>query len=93
MPFILNANDLPSGDVVYWTGRGWTRAIARALLVEEAEADAVGRAEIAACRVVDAYRVEVTVGDAGPWPTRYREQVRASGPSVRPDLVKTGELA
>jgi Protein of unknown function (DUF2849) len=93
MPFILNANDLPSGDVVYWTSTGWTRDIAKAVLVEEAQADAVGRAEIAARHVVDAYRVEVKVGDTGPWPTRYREQVRASGPSVRPDLTKNMEQA
>jgi Protein of unknown function (DUF2849) len=93
MPFVLNANDLPTGDVVYWTGSVWTRDITGAVLVEEAEADAIGKTEIAAQRVVDAYRVEVTLADTGPWPTRYREQVRASGPSVRPDLPKYKESA
>jgi tartrate dehydratase beta subunit/fumarate hydratase class I family protein len=93
MPFVLNANDLPTGDVVYWSGQGWTRDIAKAVLVEEAEADALGKAAIAARLVVDAYRVEVTVGNKGPWPTRYREKVRAAGPSVRPDLLKNMEPA
>jgi hypothetical protein len=91
MPQILNANDLPSGDVVYWTGNGWHRDISKAILIDEASAEPVGKAGIAGRQVVDVYLVDVTVTDKGPWPTKYREQVRATGPSVRPDLPKHAE--
>ncbi len=88
MPQILNANDLPTGDVVYWSGSNWTRDIAKAVLMDEVTAEPVGKAEVAARRVVDVYLVDVTLTNRGPWPTKYREQVRATGPSVRPDLPK-----
>ncbi len=91
MPQILNANDLPTGDVVYWNGTTWTRDIAHSVLVEADAPETIGKAEIAARRVVDVYLVDVDVTDRGPWPTKYREQVRAQGPSVRPDLPKYQE--
>ena len=86
---ILNANDLRSGDVVYWTGTDWSRDIqAAALVTDEAEADAIGQREEAAQRIVAAYRIDVTAENGRIWPTVYREQVRAAGPSVRADLGK-----
>jgi hypothetical protein len=88
MPQILNANDLPTGDVVYWTGSGWSREISSAVIMDEEIATSVSKAEIAARHVVDVYLIDVNMTDKGPWPTKYREQVRATGPSVRPDLPK-----
>jgi hypothetical protein len=89
MPQILNANDLPSGDVVYWNGAGWVREIASAMLIEDtAAADAIGKNEVAAQRVLDPYLVDVTLDKGFPWPVRPREQIRATGPSVRRDLAR-----
>jgi hypothetical protein len=90
MPQIFNANDLPSGDVVYWNGTAWVREIAAAALVTDAEAtEALGKAEVAARRVIDPYLVDVTLDKGFPWPVRPREQIRATGPSVRADLARS----
>lgn len=89
MPQILNANDLPTGDVVYWDGNGWVRDIRRAALIDDtAIADTVGAAEVAARRVVEPYVIDVALTEAGPRPLKTRERVRSLGPSVRPDLGK-----
>ena len=94
MAQILNANELRSGDVVYWTGKGWSRDIQDAVPVtDEAEAAAIGQREEAAQRIVAAYLIEVTTDAGRIWPTQYREQVRAAGPSVRADLGKQAERA
>ncbi len=93
LPRILNANDLATGDVVYWTGTNWTRHIAEAETIADNDAaEALGKVEMAARRVVDVYPVEVTFENNVPVPARYRERVRSLGPSVRTDLGKqTGE--
>jgi Protein of unknown function (DUF2849) len=93
MPQILTANDLPSGDVVYWNGTKWVLSVRDAVLIEAAPAaEALGAAELAAGRIVDPYLIDVALKDGAPWPTRYREVVRASGPSVRRDLGKQAEI-
>lgn len=93
MPQIFTANDLPTGDVVYWTGTDWTRDARAAALIDDADAaEALGKAEVKARRVIDPYLIDVEIVDGRPWPTRYREIVRASGPSVRVDLGKQAEL-
>jgi Protein of unknown function (DUF2849) len=89
MPSILNANDLPSGDVVYWSGHDWVREIATAMIVLDADAaEMLGKEAVAARRVIDPYLVEVTLDKGFPWPVRPREQIRATGPSVRADLAR-----
>ncbi len=89
MPYIFNANDLPSGDVVYWSGSAWVREIAAAVLItDDAAANALGKTEVAARRVIDPYLVEVALDKGFPWPVRPREQIRAIGPSVRADLAR-----
>lgn len=94
MPQILNANDLLTGDVVYWTGEGWSRDIRDAEVVRDAAAaEQLSAAEVAARRVVEPYLVDVEDTAGGPLPVRARERVRALGPSVRPDLGKQAERA
>jgi Protein of unknown function (DUF2849) len=90
MPYIFNANDLPSGDVVYWNGQAWVREIAAAVLITDTDAtEALGKNEVAAQRVIDPYLVEVTLDKGFPWPVRPREQIRATGPTVRADLARS----
>lgn len=92
-PQILNANELASGDVVYWSGNGWVADIRAAQLVTDPEAaTAIGAREIAAQKIVDPYLIDVAITPQGPWPKLYREQVRAAGPSIRPDLGKQAQF-
>ena len=95
LPVILAANDLVDGDVVFRTAAGWSRDQREALIAgnEEAAAalEAEGLAEMRANRVVEAYLVEVVLGEAGPVPRHVRERIRVLGPSVRPDLGKQAE--
>ena len=103
MPQVMTAYDVPTGDVVYWTGNGWTRDVREAAVFEEATpaaeaaftleaAEAAGTRDAAGQTVMDHYPIDVELKDGKPWPTRYREVVRASGPSVRLDLGKQAEL-
>jgi Protein of unknown function (DUF2849) len=92
LPVILVANDLVEGHVVFRTGHGWSPDHRDALIAgndQAAEAlDAEGRAEMAANKVVDAYLVDVLLGEDGPTPRHFRERLKILGPSVRPDLGK-----
>jgi hypothetical protein len=89
MSFILAANNLLKGHVVYWHGAGWTEQIERAQMADDASVfEEIGKAEIAAQNIVDPYAVAVAVTDGKIWPTKFRETVRATGPSVRLDLAR-----
>jgi sulfite reductase (NADPH) hemoprotein beta-component len=93
LPAILLANDLLDGEVVFWTGAAWSRDPAEALVARSAEeAEALERAAAAASAanlVVDAYLVDVTVGEGGlAVPNHFRERFKIRGPSIRPDLGK-----
>jgi len=93
MPQVMTAYDVPTGDVVYWTGDGWTRDVREAAVFEDpTAADAAGIRDTAAQKVMDHYPIDVELTDGKPWPVRYREVVRATGPSVRPDLGKQAEF-
>jgi Protein of unknown function (DUF2849) len=82
---ILTGNDLGSGDVVWWTGDSWSRAIGDAVAVGDDFATIIAR-ESAAERVNAAYDVEAEVSPTGPLPLHIKDRVRAAGPTVRQDL-------
>ncbi|EMD82036.1 DUF2849 domain-containing protein [Pacificimonas flava] len=87
---ILTGNDLKTGDVVWWTGDGWSRHVGHAVFVGSGE-EPGGAAEImhreeAARAVNGPYEVEATDEGAGPVPSHIKERMRAAGPSVRLDL-------
>lgn len=89
----LTANRLDDGRVVYLTPQdGWSEWLNEAALAaDEDRAEAIlarGRAEAAAARVVEPYLIEVVETDGLVAPLRYREAIRARGPSVRLDLGK-----
>ncbi|MDJ0945205.1 MAG: DUF2849 domain-containing protein [Kiloniellales bacterium] len=89
----LTANRLDNGRVVYLTPQGgWSEWLNEAALAGDDErAEAIldrGRAEAAAARVVEPYLIEVVEADGLVAPLRYREAIRARGPSVRLDLGK-----
>jgi hypothetical protein len=93
LPAILLANDLLSGEVVFFGTSGWSLDPADAEIAQDREAAGRLQAEaaraLAANRVVDAYLVDVTLSPAGlPVPNHFRERFKIKGPSIRPDLGK-----
>lgn len=81
-PVVVTANDLRSGRVVWLGAAGWAEGVgeARVFAAEEAEtALALGRAAEKALIVVGAYTVEVSDGTV---PVKFRERLRADGPSI-----------
>ncbi len=80
---LLTGNDLASGDVVWWDGKGWSRKIEDA--VDAGDGGAVILAtEESARRVNASYEVEA---NADGIPLHIKDRVRAAGPSVRKDLA------
>lgn len=89
---LLTGNDLGSGDVIWWTGSGWSRKIEDAADVIET-GEAVQAAEESARRVNASYIIEAAPTPGGPRPAHIKDRVRALGPTVRMDLgMKPGEL-
>jgi len=78
---LLTGNDLPTGDVIWWTGKGWSRHIEEAVDVG-GDGDAILATEEAARRVNASYVVEAE----GGIPLHIKDRVRAAGPTVRTDL-------
>ena len=78
---ILTGNDLASGDVVWWTGSGWSRDIAGVVDVGSG-GEAILAVEEAALRVNASYIVEAKNGI----PLHIKDRIRAGGPTVRIDL-------
>lgn len=82
---ILTGNELKSGDVVWWTGYNWSRHVSDAIEVADNVAQIMAR-EIAARTVNDCYVIDAERTDTGVLPDHIKEKVRATGPTVRPDL-------
>ena len=62
---LVTGNDLASGDVVWWTGHGWSRHIADAADVGQ-EGEAIAAREEAALRVNVPYVIDATLEDGAP---------------------------
>jgi len=83
---LLTGNDLATGDVVWWTGRDWSRHIEDAVDVG-ASGEATLRAEEGARRVNVPYLIDAEATGQGPRPAHIKDRIRALGPTVRPDLT------
>lgn len=83
---LLTGNDLPTGDVIWWTGNGWSRHIEDASDVTD-QGESIARAEEGVQRVTGPYVIDATVTPDGPRPAHIKDRVRALGPTVRPDLT------
>lgn len=83
---LLTGNDLPTGDVVWWTGAGWSRHVEEACDVGT-DGEPIARAEEGARRVNNAYVIDATLTPDGPRPALIKDRIRALGPTVRPDLT------
>lgn len=83
---LLTGNDLPTGDVIWWTGASWSRHVEDAGDVADL-GESIARAEEGARRVTGPYVIDATVTADGPRPAHIKDRVRALGPTVRPDLT------
>lgn len=91
---VVTANRLGDGVVVFFDcDGGWSEQIARARVVANADgATLLAEAEAAAAEVVAPYLIDIEAGAVGgetpPVPLRYRERIRAFGPSIHPQFAK-----
>jgi hypothetical protein len=93
---VVIANRLSDGVVVFLgPDARWAEQIDDAEIARSdedgARLEAAARASEARDEVVDPYLIDITDGPDGIQPTRYRERIRAQGPSVRADLGKQAE--
>ncbi|MGB0683558.1 MAG: DUF2849 domain-containing protein [Magnetovibrionaceae bacterium] len=89
----LTSNRLGDGLVVYFTSAGtWSEDLADAAVYDDGDAlvSATAKAEedVAKRLVVGVYAFDAVQSDSGVEAVHYREQIRAKGPTVRPDLGK-----
>jgi hypothetical protein len=90
---LVSANRLTDGLVVYLTAdAGWSERLADGhIAADETTAErllAVAKKAERERIVVDAYLIDVAEFDGELRPTKYREYIRAEGPTVRPDIGK-----
>ena len=83
----VTANDLRTGAVVFLRPDGsWSEDVFSANIVvtsEDAEALLAGaKVDHDACIVVEPVLIEITMTGNRPSPTRFRERIRAGGPTV-----------
>jgi hypothetical protein len=83
---LLTANDTLTGDVIWWTGKGWSLQLADAVALG-ADGDALLAETVAAETVNDPAIIEAQAG-APPRPRTMRERIRGFGPTVRADLAR-----
>lgn len=84
--FILTANHLTGGNVVYWANNGWTVTFADGEIFasETAAAPALeaAKAAVTANQVVNPYLFATRLENGIPVPVKERERIRANGPSI-----------
>jgi hypothetical protein len=85
---MIIANRLHDGLVVFMAADGsWEESIARGCLVDDAAESerllGVALRSEEACEVVDPYLIDVREDNGARTPTSYREQIRATGPTVQ----------
>ena len=83
---LLTGNDLASGDVLWWTGQGWSRHVEDAVDVGDG-GDGIARAEEGARRINVPAVIDALATPEGPRPAHIKDRIRALGPTVRADLT------
>jgi hypothetical protein len=88
----LTANDLETGETVFWSHGQWVEQFAEAEILDGDEAaQALARAEAQPTVVVAPYLFDVHETPQGLAPVAYRERLRALGPSNHPQHGKQAE--
>jgi hypothetical protein len=88
----LTANDLLTGEAVFWSSGRWVERFADAELFDgEPAAAALAKAEAQGTIVVAPYLIDLQDTPEGPLPVSFRERVRALGPTNHPQHGKQAE--
>ncbi|MBB4612447.1 DUF2849 domain-containing protein [Novosphingobium taihuense] len=82
---VITGSDLRTGDVIWWTGEGWSRHVNDAVEAGE-HAEAIIARENAKQIVTDTQVIQATLTDEGVRPAHIKDRIRALGPTVRLDL-------
>jgi hypothetical protein len=90
---VLTANRLGDGAVVYLTSSGtWSESIAESRIARDVKASetllADGMALCSGNLADPPYLIDVTTDGGDVRPVRYRERIRAFGPSIHPEFAK-----
>lgn len=83
VPKVATSNHLLEGDVIYYTGKGWSRSLADAAVArtpDEAEA-LLAEAGAYPLETVGAVLTDVDMSTGVPTPMHFRETFRTRGPS------------
>lgn len=95
-PVAFTANNLLDGEAVWLGTNGrWVKSVeaAKAFLTEDERqigADAAARAD-AENLVVEPYEIDVLVRSGVVTPAKFRERIRAAGPTMRLDIGKQAD--
>lgn len=95
-PITFTANRLLDGEAVWLAANGrWVDHVEAAWAVDTV-ADKERAAAMAAKgdadnHIVEPYAIDVNVTGGAVWPTKYREVIRAKGPTIRLDLGKQAD--
>lgn len=86
---IITANRLCDGEVV-WLGAGnrWVELCGNARMLGAGEDADTLIAMAPRADVVEAYAIDVAVEQGVPVPVRFRERIRAAGPTIHAHLGK-----
>ena len=85
----LTANDLLTGDAIFWSEGRWVERFSDAELFDGEVADAaLAVAEGQPTTVVAPYLIDLQETPDGAVPVSYRERLRALGPTNKPDHGK-----
>ncbi len=90
---VLTANDLKSGEVVFWNGGRWVVRFhdGEHFDGDEAAAPALAAAEAQPKVVVAPYLIDVEQVDGHWFPIAFRERLRALGPTNHPQHGKQAD--
>jgi hypothetical protein len=83
---IITGNDLKTGAVIWWDGRGWSIHVEDAADVGDG-GEQILAVEDAACRLNGGYVIDAEREAGKVRPAHIKDRIRALGPTVRPDLT------
>ena len=97
-PIAFTANNLLDGEAV-WLGHNgsWVKSVDLARVFTTEDERQLGAAEAAQADadnlVVEPYEIDVTLVGGVATPSKFRERIRAAGPTMRLDLGKQAEVS
>ncbi len=95
-PVVFTANRLRDGEVVWLGANGrWVETVDASLpattQAEQTQLAAIAAQSDADNVIVEPYEIDVSLDAGSVTPVRFRERIRASGPTIRLDLGKQAQ--